>query len=49
MSTTETTKGQPQGFAANAANYLDERTKLGGGVKFIGRKIFPDHWSFMLG
>ena len=49
MNTTETTKGQPQGFAANAANYLDERTKLGGGVKFIGRKIFPDHWSFMLG
>ena len=49
MSTTDTTKGQPQGFAANAANYLDERTKLGGGVKFIGRKIFPDHWSFMLG
>jgi ubiquinol-cytochrome c reductase cytochrome b subunit len=49
MSTTETNKGQPEGFAANAANYLDERTKLGGGVKFIGRKIFPDHWSFMLG
>ena len=49
MSTTETNKGQPEGFAASAANYLDERTKLGGGVKFIGRKIFPDHWSFMLG
>ncbi len=49
MSTTETNKGQTEGFAASAANYLDERTKLGGGVKFIGRKIFPDHWSFMLG
>ncbi|MDR9362878.1 MAG: cytochrome bc complex cytochrome b subunit [Microbacteriaceae bacterium] len=49
MSTTETNKGQPEGFAANAANYFDERTKIGGGVKFIGRKIFPDHWSFMLG
>ena len=49
MSTTETNKGQPEGFAASAANYIDERTKLGGGVKFIGRKIFPDHWSFMLG
>ena len=49
MSTTETNKGQPEGFVANAANYIDERTKLGGGVKFIGRKIFPDHWSFMLG
>lgn len=49
MSTTETNKGKPEGFAANAANYVDERTKIGGGVKFIGRKIFPDHWSFMLG
>ncbi len=49
MSTTETNKGQSEGFAASAANYIDERTKLGGGVKFIGRKIFPDHWSFMLG
>ena len=49
MSTTETNKEQPKGFAENAANFVDERTKLGGGVKFIGRKIFPDHWSFMLG
>ena len=36
-------------FVNWASNYIDERTSLGGFVKFIGRKIFPDHWSFMLG
>ncbi len=25
------------------------RTSLSGFVKELGRKIFPDHWSFMLG
>nr|WP_314429271.1 ubiquinol-cytochrome c reductase cytochrome b subunit [Microbacterium lacticum] len=28
---------------------MDERTSLSGLVKELGRKIFPDHWSFMLG
>ncbi|MFZ7088035.1 cytochrome b [Curtobacterium sp. RRHDQ10] len=32
-----------------AANYIDERTSISGIVKEVGRKIFPDHWSFMLG
>jgi len=32
-----------------AANYIDERTSISGMVKELGRKIFPDHWSFMLG
>jgi ubiquinol-cytochrome c reductase cytochrome b subunit len=32
-----------------AANYIDERTSMSGLVKELGRKIFPDHWSFMLG
>ena len=36
-------------FVAGAANYIDERTSLSGMVKELGRKIFPDHWSFMLG
>jgi ubiquinol-cytochrome c reductase cytochrome b subunit len=36
-------------FTAAAANYIDERTKIGGVVKEFGRKIFPDHWSFLLG
>jgi ubiquinol-cytochrome c reductase cytochrome b subunit len=32
-----------------AANYLDERVPVAGALKSFGRKIFPDHWSFMLG
>ena len=32
-----------------AANYLDERTSISGVTAYLGRKIFPDHWSFMLG
>jgi ubiquinol-cytochrome c reductase cytochrome b subunit len=36
-------------FVGAAANYIDERTSISGLVKELGRKIFPDHWSFMLG
>jgi ubiquinol-cytochrome c reductase cytochrome b subunit len=36
-------------FTGWAANYIDERTSMSGLVKELGRKIFPDHWSFMLG
>lgn len=36
-------------FTAKAANYLDERTSISAVVKEFGRKIFPDHWSFLLG
>ena len=45
--TVEATKGQR--FTGWAANYVDERTSISGLVKELGRKIFPDHWSFMLG
>lgn len=41
------TRGQR--FTGWAANYVDERTSISGLVKELGRKIFPDHWSFMLG
>jgi len=46
-----TTREKPLGgrFVGATANYLDERTSLSGLVKELGRKIFPDHWSFMLG
>lgn len=46
-----TTTAQPKKstFLAGTANYLDERVGLGGVVKGFGRKVFPDHWSFMLG
>lgn len=43
----EPTRGQR--FTGWAANYVDERTSISGLVKELGRKIFPDHWSFMLG
>jgi ubiquinol-cytochrome c reductase cytochrome b subunit len=36
-------------ITASAANYIDERTSISGLVRELGRKIFPDHWSFMLG
>ena len=41
------TRGQR--FTGAAANYIDERTSISGLVRELGRKIFPDHWSFMLG
>ena len=46
MSTT-TTRGA--GPAAATADYLDQRTGIGTAVKAFARKIFPDHWSFLLG
>src|ERR1700709_2628191 len=36
-------------MARSGTNYVDERTSISGLVKELGRKIFPDHWSFMLG
>ncbi|WP_149084027.1 MULTISPECIES: cytochrome bc1 complex cytochrome b subunit [Microbacterium] len=36
-------------FVGAASNYIDERTSISGLVKELGRKVFPDHWSFMLG
>ena len=36
-------------FSGAAANWIDERTSVSGLVRELGRKIFPDHWSFMLG
>nr|WP_235928905.1 cytochrome bc complex cytochrome b subunit [Marisediminicola senii] len=43
------TPSRGQRFTGAAANYLDERTSISGAVKELGRKVFPDHWSFMLG
>jgi ubiquinol-cytochrome c reductase cytochrome b subunit len=37
------------GLTGKVSNYLDERTSVSGAVKEFGRKIFPDHWSFLLG
>ena len=46
---TATTEKNPEGALASTANYLDERLGVGGILKNFGRKVFPDHWSFMLG
>lgn len=35
--------------AAATADYLDQRTGIGLAVKGFARKVFPDHWSFLLG
>src|SRR6478672_9195303 len=35
--------------AAAAATWADERLGLAGMAKKNLRKVFPDHWSFMLG
>ena len=45
---TNTTE-KKSGFVGNTANYLDERLSVAGVLKVFGRKVFPDHWSFMLG
>jgi ubiquinol-cytochrome c reductase cytochrome b subunit len=47
---TETRKPREFGrYTSAASNYLDERTGISVVVKEFGRKVFPDHWSFMLG
>ena len=40
---------EPKTAIGKTANYFDERLGLGGFTKFFARKVFPDHWSFMLG
>ncbi len=46
---TQAAPGRGMRFTGWAANYIDERTSASTAVKTLGRKIFPDHWSFMLG
>ena len=36
-------------IAGNVANYVDERTGAAAWLKKNLTKVFPDHWSFMLG
>ena len=49
MSTTSSPVAAPTSFVGRAADYLDQRSGISYAVKEFGRKIFPDHWSFMLG
>ena len=48
-SSVTTTPSPGMRLTGAAANYIDERTSISGLVRELGRKIFPDHWSFMLG
>ena len=35
--------------AGSAAIWMDERTGIAKGAAYMLKKVFPDHWSFMLG
>ncbi len=35
--------------AGGVADYVDERVGVAGGLRYGLKKVFPDHWSFMLG
>jgi ubiquinol-cytochrome c reductase cytochrome b subunit len=47
--TTPADRRQSGGVTGWASRYVDERTGISYVVREFGRKIFPDHWSFMLG
>ena len=58
MSTNQSTEASSTSTQARASNkrspmagpsWLDERVGLAGLMKKQLRKVFPDHWSFMLG
>ena len=43
---------EPQGAIrkiGGVAGWVDDRTRSAKGVNYLLRKVFPDHWSFMLG
>ena len=42
-------KPREKSRAARAGDYLDSRTGAAKAVKEFARKLFPDHWSFLLG
>lgn len=46
---TDAQPGRVMKLGAIGGDWIDQRTTGGGFVKFIARKIFPDHWSFMFG
>ncbi|TWE13024.1 cytochrome b [Rudaeicoccus suwonensis] len=44
--------GAPSGDGGpigGVASWVDERTGAAKGVRYLMKKVFPDHWSFMLG
>ncbi|QCU78024.1 cytochrome b [Citricoccus sp. SGAir0253] len=49
MSTSTTTEYRASTSTGKIANFVDTRVGLSPVVREFGRKIFPDHWSFMFG
>lgn len=51
MSTASTRSTAPEkrSFTAAASEYVNDRTGIAVAIKGLGRKAFPDHWSFLLG
>ena len=49
MSTPTNTEYQASTPTGRIANFMDTRVGVSPIVKEFGRKIFPDHWSFMFG
>ncbi|ALU40173.1 ubiquinol-cytochrome c reductase cytochrome b subunit [Kocuria flava] len=49
MSTTTDYEYKPRTGTGRIANFVDTRVGMSPIVKEFGRKIFPDHWSFMFG
>ncbi|MEN5075196.1 cytochrome bc complex cytochrome b subunit [Isoptericola cucumis] len=47
--TTPSSVAEPTTAIGKTADFLDQRTKVGVLAKQLVRKVFPDHWSFMLG
>ncbi len=37
------------GPVGSLADWMDQRTGVAKGARFMMKKVFPDHWSFMLG
>jgi ubiquinol-cytochrome c reductase cytochrome b subunit len=45
----EPAKGGPMAKASGLASWVDDRTGAAKPVSYLLKKVFPDHWSFMLG
>ncbi|GAB3285527.1 cytochrome bc complex cytochrome b subunit [Sinomonas notoginsengisoli] len=49
MSGTTSSTYQPPTKVGRIAEFVDQRTGASSVVREFGRKVFPDHWSFMFG
>src|SRR6478672_9546336 len=50
MTSTQTRRtGEPRTPQGKAGAFFDERLKLAGPMRKQLNKVFPDHWSFMMG